>query len=444
MITVHLSRWMRVALVAGMTIFVVGAALFVYRYVTNPITLSVAVGSFNGEAARLMTTVASRLASTHAHIRLKIIDTGAPLGATEAFASAKTDLAVVRSDTGDLSSARTVLLLTYGVAMVAVPPGSAIKSIDDLKDTTVGVVGGEINHDLVQLLTKIYDLDRAKVRFKDLAVPDVQQAVRLKQVNALLVVVPMTEQYLAIVRNFFERNPKRKPGLIPIESAEAIANLARAYESFDIPKGTLQGSPPVPDDDMTTLRVAYYLVANKKLSDRVVSELAKVTMEARRDMLGEFPALAQIGAPSTDKDALIPIHPGAAAYFEGTEENLLDTYSNALYLIPMAFGALASVVAAMWKFMEAGENKKIETPLDRLYSLARLIRDARSETDVTLVEEKIDNILEQELARYSKGGFEAGDAAALSLAAHRLEHLITHRRSTFAPSVVELKSAKTA
>ena len=32
--------------------------------------------------------------------------------------------------------------------------------------------------------------------------------------------------------------------------AGAIAEAERAYESFDVPKGTLRGSPPVPDDDL--------------------------------------------------------------------------------------------------------------------------------------------------------------------------------------------------
>ena len=444
MISAHLSRWMRVTLVAGLTIFVIGVALFVYRYITSPTTLSVAVGSIDGEAARLMTTVASRLTSTGAHIRLKIVNTSTPLGAAEAFSAGKIDLAIIRPDVGDLSAARTVLLLTHGVVMIAVPPGSAIESIDGLKDKTVGVVGGEVNQNLIEALTKVYDLSRAKVSFKNLALPDVQQAVQSKQVNALLVVIPLTEQYLSMVRNFFERKPKVKPGLIPIESAAAIANLAHAYESFDIPKGTLLGSPPVPDDDMTTLRVPYYLVANKKLRDGIVSELTKVIIETRRDLLGEFPLLAQIGAPSTDKDAFVPIHPGAAAYFEGTEENLLDKYGSALYYIPMLFGALASAAAAAWKFMESGTKEKVETAMDRLFALTDRIRCARSETDLASVDEDIDNILKGELARYSTGDFQAGDAAAVSLTAHRLEHLINYRRSTFASSPGELKSAETA
>ncbi|WP_213287344.1 TAXI family TRAP transporter solute-binding subunit [Bradyrhizobium sp. sGM-13] len=222
--------------------------------------------------------------------------------------------------------------------------------------------------------------------------------------------------------------------MIPIESAEAIANLGHVYESFDLPKGTLQGSPPIPEDDMTTLRVAYYLVANKKLKDGVVSELAKVVMETRRDLLGEFPVLAQIGTPSTDKDAFLPIHPGAAAYFDGTEQDFFDQYGNVLSYGPMLLGALASVLAAAWKFMGLDVKEKVESPLDQLYALAGRIRLARSEADLDLIEEDIDSILQHELTRYSKGDFQAGDAAALSLAARRLEHLVNFRRSTFARS----------
>jgi ABC-type nitrate/sulfonate/bicarbonate transport system substrate-binding protein len=47
--------------------------------------------------------------------------------------------------------------------------------MDGLKGKTVGVLGGEVNHRVVEALKKEYDLDRAKVQFKDLAVGDVPQ-----------------------------------------------------------------------------------------------------------------------------------------------------------------------------------------------------------------------------------------------------------------------------
>jgi len=73
--------------------------------------------------------------------------------------------------------------------------------------------------------------------------------------------------------------------------------------------------------------------------------------------------------------------------------------------------------------------KTTASPLDPLYALAGQIRAARSEADLLTVEEKLDDMLKLELGKYAKGALQPGDAAALSLAAHRLEHLIQYRRS---------------
>src|SRR5262249_36529264 len=188
------------------------------------------------------------------------------------------------------------------------------------------------------------------------------------------------------------------------------------------------GSPPIPDDDLTTLRVPIYLVANRKLADDTVAELAKSVMEARRELVGEFPLLAQVMAPSTDKDAFIPIHPGAAAYFDGTQQTFFEKYSDALYYGPMMLGGLASFLVALWKFVGGSRGDESKNPLTPLYDLAARIREARSEAELAAIEEELDAILKSELSKYAKGTLQAGDAAALSLAAHRLEHLMDYRR----------------
>jgi NMT1-like family len=95
-----------------------------------------------------------------------------------------------------------------------------------------------------------------------------------------------------------------------------------------VPKGTLRGSPPVPSDDLTTLRVSFYLVAKKKLDNDLVTDLTQALMNARRDLLGELPILAQVTAPDTDPDAYLPVHPGAAAYYNGTQQSFLDKWGN--------------------------------------------------------------------------------------------------------------------
>ena len=424
-------RWSRIALIAGLVPLAIGAGLLAYSYVTRPITLTIAAGSIDGETARVLSNIAGRLASTNAHVRLKVVDTATAFEASQAFSASQVDLAVVRADTADLSAARTIALVTHVVVMILVPPGSAIKDVKDFKGKAVGVVGGVANHPVVELLSRDYDLVRANVQFKDLAPEEAQKALQSKQVSALLVAIPLTEKYLSIVRNFARPIGKQKAGLIPIESAGAIATIARAYESYELSKGTLSGSPPIPDDDMTTLRVPIYLVANRKLGDNIVTELTQAIYDTRRELLGAYPLLAQISAPSTEKDAVIPIHPGAAAYYDGAQKTFFEKYGDYLFYGPMLLGALTSFFAAAWRFVKIGGYEETTSPLDPLYALVPRIRDAHSEADLATIEEEIDSVLKAELAKCTKGDVDAVDTGALSLAAHRLEHLINFRRGTF-------------
>src|SRR6202022_711305 len=226
---------------------------------------------------------------------------------------------------------------------------------------------------IVDVLSKEYGLDRAKV-FKDIALADARRAIQSKEVGALLVVIPLAEKYLSLLRDTVQHGPKALPVLVPIDTAGAIAEAERAYESFDVPKGTLRGNPPVPDDDLTTLRTSLYLVANKKLSSDLIPTLTQTIMSVRRDLLAEQPLFAQITAPSTDSDAYLPLHPGAAAFYNGTQQSFMDEYGNEIYLTPMLLGGIASVLAAAWKFLGIGNPETKDGPLDSLYALARRIR----------------------------------------------------------------------
>jgi TRAP-type uncharacterized transport system substrate-binding protein len=437
MISPNFPLWLRVVLLVGVIGLASGAGLLAYRYYTHPVTLSVAVGSIDGEAAKAMSALASRLVSTNAPVRLKVIDSGTALEAASVFSAGKADLAVVRGDAGDLSQAQAVVVVSHMVLLIIAPPGSTIDSIDKLKDRRVGVIGGDANTRIVDVLSREYGLDRAKV-FKDIALPDARRAIQTKEVNALLVVIPLAGKYLSLVRNFFQQGPKASPVLLPIESAGAIAQAERAYESFDVPKGTLRGSPPVPEDDLTTLRASLYLVANKKLSADLITSLTLTIMKVRRELMGEEPIFAQITAPSTDQDAYLPLHPGAAAVYNSTQQSFMDEYGNWIYLTPMALGGAATVFAAAWKFLGLGQPATGQGPLDSLYALGRRIRKAATEAELSDIEEEIDSILNAQRTKSAGGDENAVDDATLNVAAHRLEGLIHDRRNMLAkrPAVV--------
>jgi TRAP transporter TAXI family solute receptor len=419
-----LSRGVRIALVFGLVVLTAGLGFYAYRYSTRPVTLTVAVGSLDGEGTRLISALAAKFGTTsNSRIRLKVVDTGTPLGAAEAFAKGEVDLAIVRGDATDLKGARTVVVITHGVLMLLGLPGTQITDLDHLKGKTIGVVGGPVNKRIASVLDSEYDLTRNKAKFVDLALPDIAGAIQGKKVQALLIVAPISGRYLSMLRNFFPRDAKKSPTLLAIESAGAIAAAVGAYESFDIPKGTIRGSPAIPDDDLTTLRVPVYLIAKEKLGEDTATQLTQAIMETRSSMLGEHPILAQVTAPSTEKDAPIPIHPGAEAYFSGDVKTIFDKYGDQFFYASMLLGMLSSMAAAFWKFMmpqpEGGR------PPERLHKITTRIRDAASAAELDQIEDEIDEILSTEFSREKRDEVDAG---ALQVALSRLEYLISQRR----------------
>jgi hypothetical protein len=90
----------------------------------------------------------------------------------------------------------------------------------------------------------------------------------------LLVVMPVSEDYLGMLRDVFPRGTRAKLRFVPIGSAGAIVAAVRAYESYDLPSGDYSGfaCSPGPRYDDAACSVLLQIVAS----------LAKTTMEVRR------------------------------------------------------------------------------------------------------------------------------------------------------------------
>ena len=427
-----LPIWVRAVLLVGVIFLIAGAGLISYRLYQRPTTLTVAVGTLDGEARQAASLIAGHFATVDSPIRLKIENVGNVLDAAKTFAAGKADLAVVRADVGDLTQARAVAVMAEGVVMIVAAPGSNLTSIAKLRDHTVGVVGGEINHNVVEVLKKEYDLAHANVTFKDLSLLEVRQAVQSKQVAALIIVTPLTDKFLSLVKGAFRETATSAPVLIPIDAAGAITDGKGPYESFDIPKGTLRGSPAIPDDDVTTLRVPYLLVANRHLDQQLIGELTKRIMAARRDLAANQPLIANIATPNLDADAFVSVHAGAAAFYNGTQESFMDRWSNAIYLTPMALGALASIFAAAWRFLGLrGGGVELTAP-SRLGDFRERIRDLDDEAALRKLEDQIDALLRAQLAKPSGNEESSSETLAMIALAQRLETLIHHRRLALA------------
>jgi hypothetical protein len=73
MTSIKLPIWLRAFLVIIAFILAAAAGPFGDRYYTHPVTLTVAVGSIDGEAAKAMSAMASHLVSINAPVRFTVI-----------------------------------------------------------------------------------------------------------------------------------------------------------------------------------------------------------------------------------------------------------------------------------------------------------------------------------------------------------------------------------
>ena len=152
-------------------------------------------------------------------------------------------------------------------------------------------------------------------------------------------------------------------------------------------------------------------------------------MDARTDLLAEYPLLAQVSAPSTDKDAYIPVHRGAAAFYEDTQQPFLDKYGNELFLIPMALGLMATFVTAARKFV-GFDSENAASVLEPL--MPWLVNSSRPQRSRIKCDRR-GSMTSLAQPQPSNGKNRAADAAALSLAAQRLG-AIWYRRAMLPPS----------
>jgi hypothetical protein len=107
----------------------------------------------------------------------------------------------------------------------------------------------------------------------------------------------------------------------------------------------------------------------------------------------------------------------------------MDNWSNAIYLTPMVFGGLASALVTAWNFLRIDRTPAKEAALDSLYALGRRIRRTDEESELSVIEDEIDDVLTAQRAKAPSGDHDAMDVTTLNVAAHRLENLVHDRRA---------------
>ena len=420
---------------------IIGALAGAYHLAMRPVTLRIAVGPANSEDLKVVQAVAQAFNNLqHSQVRLRPTQTDGALASAKLLGDGKADLAIIRGDLDVPKNAQAVATLRKNVAVLWVPPASKaiakgkkaapkITKIVQLAGRRVGVVGRtEANVNLLKVILRQYGVDPAKVEIIQFPVSEAVEAIRNQKADAYLAAGPVNSKITADAIAASMRDGGT-PTFLAIDSAEAIAQNYPAYEASEIPAGAFGGAPAKPEEEVKTISFSHHIVARKGVSESTIAVFTRQLFAIRQNLKNEYPLAAKIETPDTDKDATIPVHPGAAAFVDGEEKTFLERYSDFIWWGLMGLSAMGSAGAWFAGYLKKDERIASNSQRDRLLDMLATARNCDSAEELDQMQSEADGILRHMLESFEHGAIEEGALTAFNIALEQFHNAVADRKA---------------
>jgi TRAP transporter TAXI family solute receptor len=400
-----------------------------FFWASQPVTLTVTVGNEGSEDFKLIQAISNGLKKDRSPVRLKVIASEGPTASAHALDQGNTDLAVIRSDAGMPVKGRTLAILHRNAAILVTKESSQIKRPADLAGKKIGILRFNIaNQAMLERILGQYDVLREAVTIVPLNfAADAGKAMKDKTVDAVMVAGPpsgriVPDTIAAITQAI------GAPVFVAVAEADAIATKSAAFETIEILRGAFGGAPPRPEETFTTLGFSHRLMAQASLDDDMAATLTRLIFEMRPALARESPLGSLIEEPSTEKDASLPVHPGAAAYFNDEVPSFMDRYGDWFYIIVMLGSVFGSAIAGMASYASGQSRSRALSILDRLQQLILSAREANNTDELDKLEQEIDDMLTLALSKAAKARLDSSMVGALNLGLSHARVVIAQRR----------------
>jgi TRAP transporter TAXI family solute receptor len=431
-----------IVLLAGGLVFaagVIGLLFFSWR----PATLRIAVGPAGSDDVKVIQDIAQGFARERHYVRLQVVITPDAAESAAALGRHQVDLAVVRADIGVSPDALSVAIFRKNLVVLWLPDGgtakgqkkaAAIAKVADLTGRKVGVIGKTpANVDLLNIILAESGVAPEKVEVVQFGTNELADAFRKQKVDAFMTVGPVDSKITADAIAATTK-ASSSPTFLPVDAAEIVARKHPVYESTEISAGALGANPARPDDDVKTIGVNHLIVARKALSEMTVTAFTKQLFAIRHSEQKDYPGVANIQVPDTDKAAAIPAHPGAAAYIDGNERGFLDRYGDLMWFGLMIFSGAASLGAWLRSYMRRDQRIHNSGLRNRLVDMIAAARESGSVTELDLMQKESDDILRDTLNCFEHGAVAEDTLSAFNIALDQFHNAVADRKTWLADS----------
>jgi TRAP-type uncharacterized transport system substrate-binding protein len=418
---------------------IISIAWIVFFFYGRPTIIRVAV-TRDSIDHQIISSAAKLLQRERSSIRLKPVLVADPATSAKALESGNADLAVTRTDLGQPLNGKAMVIMRKSAAVIVVPQLSKISTIAGLKGTRIGIVDDDFSFEDRRLLGTIlthYDIPTKQVAFVPLEMAQISAAISAGMIDAVFVIGVATSSPVAEVVSIVAGAGRGEPNLLSIQQSYAIAQSSPAITAAKIVAGAFGGATPRPAKSVESVAVNTLLMADSKLKDTVVSTLTRSFFALKPKIAASIPDALRMEAPSTSKDAALPVHPGAAAFLDGEDLSLMMRYGDFIYLGAMVLSMIGSAIAAILSRANTSGRRRMDEILARLMAMLADIRMADTPAMLKLAELEADAIVSQALTGRGARCLEADMVSALGLAVGQVREAIRDRQAELArnPSV---------
>jgi TRAP-type uncharacterized transport system substrate-binding protein len=417
--------------IAGL-LLVIGSVLALVYYWSPHATLRVTTGPLGGPANRLFTAFRSVSAVEHPHIKLELVSVPDLEAASHALETGKADLALVRSDVSPPSNGQTIAIVRRDVIAVVLPPKSPIKRFSQLIGKTIAIPTGllqEENSRAFDLILGYFDIPPESIKRVYLPVSQIGAAIHHKRADAALAVGPIGPGEAVDLVSAIAKATEGAPEIMAIDEGDAIAKRFPRFESIDIPEGAFKAHPLTPNDTVKTVAVSYRIVAPSTMLNIVAGAIGRAIFRSKAKLMEATPLANQIEAPDPeDKNPVLPVHPGVAAYLSTGDQSFYETLQQYFYIVgvPLSLlGSMFAVLIGLWK------NRRLEEDQQRIFRLL-VISDEALKADVAqldILEDEFRSIVSSSVSKLAAGSLGADQVPVMQLAIDHARRSIERRKA---------------
>lgn len=415
--------------VAGLVVVAAAAIALVVHLFLGLLTLDLAVAASNADGKRAAAALVQVFAADHPRLRIRTTSVPTLVAAGAALDRGEADLAIVRSDAAG-QAAQTLVILRRDAVVFVAPGGSPVDGVRGLRGRTVGLLNGRpLDATLLDRILAHAAVPPADVRRRMLTLDGLPEALRRREVDALLVVAPTESALWLPLYVALRKDGDGDPRTFAVDEAAAIAKEHPVLDTLDVPKGTFQGALPAPGDDITTLSVSYRLAARTAMPDWQAGAITGAVLAGKSRLAALDDDLSGIEAPDTDdKTQALPIHSGTVAYLTGNLTSLSDQVQNAGYWLGMVSSAAASLCALAVALYHRVRPTQPPTRVMRLLEIWLAVPGAGAD-DLDALEGEADALAAAAIRAEAHGRVESTEMRLVTLLVAHVREAVQRRRT---------------